>query len=140
MMKKDFTLEKAMLRYKDLLEKGWAHYFLAGKGSELPPEERQEELEYRLSKMHEEEIIELNFQSCFVDNRYVLEKITVPLAYFYADPGNLFDPRLHYYYGEHVSGAYKAVAFPSREHSFYILEENNAKKMEAELLAFLNEY
>ena len=52
------------------------------------------------------------------DNREVLGKLTVPLAYFYAVPGSLFSPDLAKWYESHVSVPFKAVAFPESTHMF----------------------
>ena len=46
----------------------------------------------------------------------VMGMITVPLTYFYADPGSLFSPKLADWYGEHANTPYKAVRFPDSDH------------------------
>jgi pimeloyl-ACP methyl ester carboxylesterase len=50
------------------------------------------------------------------DNREAVEKITVPLTYFYADPGSLFSPKLAEWYRKHVKTQYQAVSFPGSDH------------------------
>lgn len=50
------------------------------------------------------------------DNRDVIPKITVPLTYFYADPGSLFSPKLADWYEETVTTPFKAVKFPDSDH------------------------
>ena len=50
------------------------------------------------------------------DNRDVAEMITVPLTYFYADPGSLFSPKLAEWYRDHVKTPYHAVCFPGSDH------------------------
>ena len=50
------------------------------------------------------------------DNRETVGLITVPLTYFYADPGSLFSPKLAGWYGEHVKTPYRAVRFPDSDH------------------------
>ena len=50
------------------------------------------------------------------DNRPVIETITVPVTYFYADPGSLFSPALADWYKEHVKTGFKAVCFPESTH------------------------
>ena len=50
------------------------------------------------------------------DHRETVGQITVPLTYFYADPGSLFSPKLADWYGEHVNTPYKAVRFPDSDH------------------------
>jgi len=46
------------------------------------------------------------------DNRDVISKITVPVVYFYADPGSLFSPRLKDWYRKHVTTEYCDVKMP----------------------------
>ena len=50
------------------------------------------------------------------DNRPAVEQITVPVTYFYADPGSLFSPELAEWYREHVPTEYHAVRFPESTH------------------------
>ena len=50
------------------------------------------------------------------DNRPVVEKITVPVTYFYAEPGSLFSPKLAEWYKKHIQTPYKAVCFPDSNH------------------------
>lgn len=50
------------------------------------------------------------------DNREAVGRITVPLTYFYADPGSLFSPRLADWYAEQVKTPYKAVRFSDSDH------------------------
>ena len=50
------------------------------------------------------------------DNRPSVEQITVPVTYFYADPGSLFSPKLADWYREHVPTQYDAVRFPDSTH------------------------
>lgn len=50
------------------------------------------------------------------DNRPVVEQITVPVTYFYADPGSLFSPKLADWYREHVKTRYNAVCFSESTH------------------------
>ena len=50
------------------------------------------------------------------DNRDVAAMITVPLTYFYADPGSLFSPKLALWYKEHVKTQFHAVCFPGSDH------------------------
>ena len=58
------------------------------------------------------------FISCLKlqDNRPTVEQITVPVTYFYADPGSLFSPKLADWYKEHVRTQYSAVRFPNATH------------------------
>ena len=50
------------------------------------------------------------------DNRPAVEQITVPVTYFFADPGSLFSPKLADWYREHVPTQYNAVRFPESTH------------------------
>ena len=50
------------------------------------------------------------------DHRATVEQISVPLTYFYADPGSLFSPALADWYGEHAKVPYRAVRFPDSDH------------------------
>ena len=58
----------------------------------------------------------LAFSMKMQDFRPTVGKITVPLTYFYTDPGSLFSPELADWYKEHVRTEYKAVCFPGRTH------------------------
>ena len=50
------------------------------------------------------------------DNRDVAGMITVPLSYFYADPGSLFSPKLADWYRDHVNTPFQDVRFPDSDH------------------------
>jgi len=50
------------------------------------------------------------------DNRPIVEEITVPVTYFYADPGSLFSPKLADWYAGHVQSPFKAVCFSKSTH------------------------
>ena len=50
------------------------------------------------------------------DFRDTIEKISVPVFYFYAVPGSLFSPELADWYREHVRTPYQAVDFPNCTH------------------------
>lgn len=50
------------------------------------------------------------------DNRDVAAMITVPLTYFYADPGSLFSPKLALWYKDHVKTPFHSVRFPGSDH------------------------
>ncbi len=63
------------------------------------------------------------------DNRPAVGQITVPVTYFYADPGSLFSPKLADWYREHVPTKYKAVRFPESTHMF--ISDNPEKFAEA---------
>ncbi len=59
------------------------------------------------------------------DNRDAVKQITVPLTYFYAEPGSLFSPALADWYKENVNVPYNAVCFPDSTHMF--VSENPEK-------------
>ena len=50
------------------------------------------------------------------DYRPAVGQITVPVTYFYADPGSLFSPKLADWYREHVVTQFNAVRFPKSTH------------------------
>ena len=50
------------------------------------------------------------------DNRPVVGQITVPVTYFYADPGSLFSPELADWYRYHITSPFTAVCFPESTH------------------------
>ena len=50
------------------------------------------------------------------DNRPAVGQITVPVTYFYADPGSLFSPKLADWYKEHVPTQFNAIRFPNSTH------------------------
>ena len=64
------------------------------------------------------------------DNREAVEQITVPVTYFYADPGSLFSPELANWYKEHVPTQYDSVRFPDSTH---MLISDNPEKFAQEV-------
>lgn len=50
------------------------------------------------------------------DYRPVVEKITVPLHYFYAVPGSLYSPKLEGWYRENVRSQFSSAAFEDSTH------------------------
>lgn len=50
------------------------------------------------------------------DFRDCVERISVPVHYFYAVPGSLFSPALADWYAEHVRAPYRAAAFENSTH------------------------
>ena len=69
------------------------------------------------------------------DNRENVGLISVPLTYFYADPGSLFSPKLADWYKEHVNVPYKAVRFKDSDH---MLVSNFPEKFAEEVGALLS--
>lgn len=53
-----------------------------------------------------------------LDNRDVIGQITVPLTYFYAEPGSLFSPALAKWYESQAKVPFHAVPFPQSSHMF----------------------
>ena len=68
------------------------------------------------------------------DNRPAVGLITVPVTYFYADPGSLFSPALADWYGDHITAPYRAVRFPASTH---MLVSDHPEKFAAEVGAVL---
>ena len=68
------------------------------------------------------------------DNRPVVRQITVPVTYFYAEPGSLFSPKLAGWYKENVQTPYKAVCFPESTH---MIIADNPEKFTNEVAALL---
>ncbi len=69
------------------------------------------------------------------DNRPVAEEITVPVTYFYADPGSLFSPELADWYREHIKTKYNAIRFPESTH---MLVSDYPEKFAEEVSAVLS--
>ena len=82
-------------------------------------------LKETLSKCDESVLKSLSASMTRQDNRDVIGMITVPLTYFYADPGSLFSPELAEWYGEHANVTYKAVQFPDSTHM--LISDNPGK-------------
>ena len=73
-------------------------------------------LKERLANCDESTLRSLAASMKTQDNRPVVGQITVPVTYFYADPGSLFSPELAEWYKEHVVTPYRAVRFPKSTH------------------------
>ena len=68
------------------------------------------------------------------DHRPAVGQITVPVTYFYADPGSLFSPQLSDWYKEHVSTHYNSVRFSDSTH---LLVTDDPEKFAQEVSAVL---
>ena len=68
------------------------------------------------------------------DNRPTVGQITVPVTYFYADPGSLFSPALADWYRDHIVSPYRAVCFPESTH---MLVSDYPEKFAEEVTAVL---
>lgn len=75
-------------------------------------------LKKRLKECDESVLTSLSVSMKAQDNRHVVERITVPVTYFYAVPGSLFSPELAKWYEEHVTSPFRSVAFPDSTHMF----------------------
>ena len=69
-----------------------------------------------LAKCDEPTLKSLSASMKAQDNRPVVGQITVPVTYFYADPGSLFSPALADWYKENIVTPYRAVCFPESTH------------------------
>ena len=74
------------------------------------------ELKEKLANCDEPTLKSLSASMKAQDNRPTVGLITVPVTYFYADPGSLFSPALADWYKEHITAPYKAVRFPDSNH------------------------
>ncbi len=72
-----------------------------------------------------------------MDFRTTVEEITVPVTYFYADPGSLFSPDLAVWYKEHVTTPFKAVAIQEATH---MLITDQPEIFSAELIKVLEQH
>ncbi len=75
-------------------------------------------LKRKLQSCDEKVLKSLSASMKHADYRKAIEKITVPVSYFYADPGSLFTPELSYWYALHVRSHYTAVRFGNATHMF----------------------
>ena len=106
--------------------------------SKLPPNEKESTLKEYFAQVRPDELLEEYESDLYADNRAALEKIEVPLAYFYA--GNedaAFSAELEDYYRERVKGPYEAVNFHESDHLFFF---HRTKDFASELLNFLDKY
>ena len=91
-------------------------------------------LKKKLAKCDEPVLKSLARSMKLQDNRPAVEQITVPVTYFYADPGSLFSPKLADWYRDHVKTQYNAVRFPDSTH---MLISDNPEKFTEEVSALL---
>ena len=75
-------------------------------------------LKKRLKNSDQKVLESLSKSMKYQDNRDALEKITVPLTYFYPYPEACFMCELKDYYKENVNVPYKAVKFDKTDHMF----------------------
>lgn len=73
-------------------------------------------LKLKLSAYDEEVLISLALSMLEKDLRPCVERITVPVHYFYAEPGSLFSPGLAGWYREHIRTPFRSVGFPDSTH------------------------
>lgn len=142
MYRGNYTLEEGLESYK-VMQKGWMEYFVPFTKAVFPElEEKPEEeviafVEELNKKFHPDEIIDLFYSTQFWDVRDAVPQVTVPCAYFYADPGALYKPELVDYYREHVSGPYVGVGFKTTSHAFFW---EMVDEFSSELFKFLEAY
>ena len=89
-----------------------------------------------LAKCDESVLMSLGASMKQQDFRPTVEQITVPVTYFYADPGSLFSPQLADWYKEHVKTPYSAVCFPESTH---MLVSDYPEKFAQEVGRFLRQ-
>ena len=75
-------------------------------------------LKKRLRKCDSNVLISLSKSMKSQDFRDAIGKITVPLTYFYAEPGSLFSPALKDWYTENANVPVKTVPFADSSHMF----------------------
>ena len=75
-------------------------------------------LKKRLKNCDEAVLRSLSASMKAQDHREVIEKITVPLTYFYAVPGSLFSPELAKWYEQHAQVPFRSVPFADSTHMF----------------------
>ena len=92
-------------------------------------------LKKRLEECDESVLKSLARSMKLQDNRPVAEEITVPVTYFYADPGSLFSPELADWYREHIKTKYNAIRFPESTH---MLVSDYPEKFAEEVSAVLS--
>lgn len=73
-------------------------------------------LKKRLAECDESVLRSLSRSMKAKDFREEVEKINVPVTYFYAVPGSLFSPKLAGWYKEHVKSPFRAVPFEDSTH------------------------
>ncbi len=91
-------------------------------------------LKERLANCDEAVLKSLSASMKAQDNRPAVGQITVPVTYFYADPGSLFSPALADWYREHIMTPYRAVRFPKSTH---MLVSDHPDKFAQEVSAVL---
>lgn len=82
----------------------------------VPPVLLKRGLKKWLKDCDEEVLKSLSASMKTQDNRDAVGQITVPLTYFYADPGSLFSPALEMWYREHAVSPFQSVRFPDATH------------------------
>lgn len=90
------------------------------KMAKMPEALRKEILKKILARCDEPVIKSLAASMKYQDNRPVVEQITVPVTYFYSDPGTLFSPKLAGWYRKHVRTRYRTVRFPKSTHMLIV--------------------
>ena len=86
------------------------------KAGKLPDFLLKPVLRKRLAACDEKVLTSLSRSMKLQDNRDAVKAVTVPLTYFYADPGTLFSPKLADWYREQAQVPFQAVPFPGVTH------------------------
>ena len=86
--------------------------------AKLPGPARKKLLKKILARCDESVIKSLAASMKYQDNRPAVGQITVPVTYFYSEPGTLFSPKLSKWYRVHVPTQYRAFRFPKSTHMF----------------------
>ena len=92
-------------------------------------------LKKRLAECDESTLRSLAASMKTQDNRPTVGQITVPVTYFYADPGSLFSPELADWYKDHVVTPCRTVRFPDNTH---MLVSDKPEKFAEEVSAVLH--
>ena len=91
-------------------------------------------LKKKLSVCDEKTLKTLSVSMREKDYRHSVEKIAVPVSYFYAVPGSLFSPKLSDWYQAHVHTSFEAVAFKNSTH---MLISDHPKQFTREVIKVL---
>lgn len=120
-----YTLEEGLAEYEKM-RSDWLGYYVPFMKAALPemnswPQEQVDAVIAQANSLfHTDETVELFPSLHYLDNRAALKKVTVPLGYFYADPGGLYKPELSDFYGSNVAGEYRAYPFAGDSHGFFV--------------------
>ena len=89
-----------------------------------------------MAAFHMPDMAELYRSTIAVDERANVPKITVPMAFFYPDPGNICRADLWTWYRDNATCDFTAYGFPSESH-FFCIEEEHIPAVTGKLVEFL---